>query len=73
MEGVSQDATLKDEEQTKEIKKSWKSWELGSGTKSLRYELKKKGDIIFSEESNRAIYEMGTLVLIELRPTSEIC
>ena len=37
---------------------------------AIRIDLKKKGDIIFSEESSRAIYEMGNLELIELRQAS---
>ena len=69
-EGVSQDAILQDEEQMKEIYKKLESWELDHAQKSIRNELKKKGDMIFSEESSRAIYEMGNLDLIELRQTS---
>ena len=49
-------------------KKSTKKLEklrIGSCTKSLRDDSKKKGDKIFSEESSRVIYEMGNL---ELKP-----
>ena len=42
---------------------------MGSGTKSFRNALS-KGNMIFSEESSRAMYEMGNMVLIELRQTS---
>ena len=43
---------------------------IGSCTKSIRNDLSKKGDMIFSEESSRVIYEMGNLELIKLRQTS---
>ena len=41
---------------------------VGSCTKSLRNDLS-KGTMIFSEESRRAIYEMGNMELIELKQT----
>ena len=42
---------------------------MGSSTKSIRNELS-KDKMIFSEESSRAICEMGNMELIELRQTS---
>ena len=42
----------------------------GSCTKSIRDDLKKKGDMIFSKESSRVIYEMGSMELFELRQIS---
>ena len=44
---------------------------VGSGTKSIRNDLS-IGKMIFSEESSRAIHEMGNMELIELRQTSAI-
>ena len=70
MEGVSQDAILKDEEQMTEINKKLEELRIGSCTNSICDDLKKQGDMIFSEESSRVIYEMGFLELIELRQTS---
>ena len=63
MEGVPQDAISKDEEQVKEINKKLEKFKSGSCTKSIRDDLKKKGNMIYSEESSRAIYEMGNLEL----------
>ena len=68
-EGVPQDTIMKDEEQMKEINKKLEKLKIGSCTTSIRNNLKKKGDMIFSEESSRLIYEMGNLELIELRQT----
>ena len=68
VEGVSQDAILQIREDERNQRKSWKV-EIGSGTKSIRNDLS-KGNMIFSEESSRAIYEMGNMELIELRQTS---
>ena len=42
---------------------------MGSCAKSIRNDLS-KGKMIFSEESRRAIYEMGNMEMIELRQTS---
>ena len=64
--GVSQDAILKDEEQMKEINKTLERLKSGSCTKSIRDDLKKQGDMIFSEESSRVIHEMGNMELFEL-------
>ena len=52
-------------------KKSTKSWKvkMGSSTNSIRNDLS-KGNMIFSEESSRGIYDMGNTELIELRQTS---
>ena len=68
--GRSQDAILQDEEQMKEINRKLEKLRIGSCTKSIRDDLKKKGDMIFSEESSRATYEVGNLELIEQRQTS---
>ena len=70
VEGAPQDAILQDEEQMKEINKKLEKLRIGSCTKSIRDDLKKKGDMIFSEESSRATYEVGNLELIEQRQTS---
>ena len=70
VEGVSQDAIVKDEEQMKEIRKKLEKLKSGSCTKSIRDDLKKKVDKILSEESSRVINEMGNLELIQLRQTS---
>ena len=45
---------------------------IGSHTKSLRNDLKKRCNMIFSDLSTRAIYEMGNLESIELRQTAAI-
>ena len=44
-------------------------WKMGSSTNSFRNDLS-KGNMIFSEESSRGIYDMGNTELIELRQTS---
>ena len=69
VEGVSQDAISQDEEKMIEIKKKLEKLRIGSCTKSIRDDLS-KGNIIFSAESRRAIYEMGNMELIELRRSS---
>ena len=58
-----------DEEKTKEINEKLNKFKLGSSTKSIRNDFS-KGKMIFSEESNRAIHEMGNMELVELRQTS---
>ena len=63
VEGVSQDAILQDEEQMKEINNKLEKL-------FVMIWRKKRGNMIFSEESRRAIYEMGNLELIELRQAS---
>ena len=68
VEGVSQDAILQDAEKTTEINKKFEKLRIGSCTKSTRNDLS-KGNVIFSEESSRAIYVMGNVELIELRQT----
>ena len=65
-EGVPHDAISQDEEKMKEINKKLGKLQMGSCTKSIHDDLL-KGKIIFSEESSRAIYEMGNMELIELR------
>ena len=70
MEGASQGAISQDEEQMKEINKKLEKLRIGSGTKSLRNDLKKKRYMIFSEESSRATHEMGNLELIGLGQAS---
>ena len=54
VEGVSQDAILQDEEK-KEINKKLEKLRIGSRTKSVRNDWS-NGNMIFSEESSRAIY-----------------
>ena len=70
VEGVLQDAILKDEKTDEQIHKKLEKLKIGLCKKSIRNDLKKNGDLIFSEESSRVIYEMGNLELIELRQTS---
>ena len=69
VDGVSQDAILQDDEKMKEINKKLEKLKIESGTKSIRNDLS-KGNMIFSEESSRAICEVGNMELIELRQTS---
>ena len=69
-EGVSQCTILQDEEQMKEINKKLEKLRIGSSRKSLRDDLKEKSDTIFSEESSRAIYDMGNVELIEMGQAS---
>ena len=71
VEGVSQDAILKDGEQMKEINKTLEKLKRGSCTKSIRDDLKKQGDMIYSEESSRVIHEMGNMELFELGQISK--
>ena len=52
-----------------EINKKLDKFKMGSFAKSIRNDLS-KGKIIFSEESSRAIYEMGKIESIELKQTS---
>ena len=70
VEGVPQYAILKAKEQMKEINKMSEKLKSGSCTKSVRDDLEKKGDMIFSEVSSRVIYEMGSMELFELRQIS---
>ena len=70
VQGVSQDTILQDEEKMKDINKKLERLRTGSCTHFIRKDLS-NGNMIFSEESSRAIYEMGNMELIELRPTSE--
>ena len=49
-----------------EINERLKKSKVGSCTNSFRNDFS-KGTVIFSEESSRAIYEMGNMELIELR------
>ena len=69
VEGVSQDAILQYEEKMTEIHKKLEKLRIGSCTTSIRNDLS-KGNVICSEESSRAVYEMGNMELIELRQTS---
>ena len=63
VEGVSQDAILQDEAKMNEINEKLEKFKMGSCAKSIRNDLR-KGKMIFSEESSRAIYEMGNMELI---------
>ena len=67
--GVSQDAVLQDEEMMKETNKNLEKLRIGSCTKSICNDLS-KGNMILSEESSRAVFEMGNMDLVELRQTS---
>ena len=53
----------------KETNKKLEELRIGSCTKSICDELS-KGNMIFSEESSHAIYEMGNMEWVELRQTS---
>ena len=64
--GVPHGAILNDEEQMKEINTTLEKLTSSSCTKSIRDDLKKKGDMISTEKSSRVIYEMGTMELFEL-------
>ena len=64
--------TLQDEEKMKEVNEKLEKFLMGSGTKSIRNHLS-KGNMIFSEESSRAIHEIGNMELIELRQTTATC
>ena len=68
--GVSQDAILQDETKMREINQQVNRVKAESNKISIRNDLAKDG-MIFSEESSRAIYEMGNVDLIELKQTSE--
>ena len=68
-EGVSQDAILQDEAKMNEINKKWEKFKMGSCAKSTRIDWS-KGKLICSEESSRAIFEMGNIEFIELKQTS---
>ena len=70
VEGVPQNVISKDEEQMKEINKTSEKLTSNSCTKSIRDDLKKTGDMLFSEESSRMIYEMGNMEVFELRQIS---
>ena len=50
----------------KEINEMLEKRKMGPGKKIIRNDLS-KGNMIFSEESSLAIYEMGNMELIELR------
>ena len=70
VEGVSQDAILQDEEKLRQSTKSWKSFKWDQAQNPFVTICRKKGNMIFSEESSRAIYEIGNMELVELRQTS---
>ena len=60
--------SYKTKKQMKETNKQLEKLRIGSCTKSVRNDLKKTGNMIFSEESSRATCEMGRL--FELTTTS---
>ena len=66
---ASQDAILQDEEKMKEINEKLEKFEMGSSTKCISNDLS-KGNMIVSEESSHAIYDMGNMELYELRQIS---
>ena len=57
---------LQDEEKKKEINEKLEKSTMGSGTKDIRNDLS-NGTMILSNESSRAIYDIGNMELIELR------
>ena len=59
VEGVPENVIFKDEEQMKQIN------ELKDGSKSVRGDLK-NGDMTFTKESSRVIYDTGNVELFEL-------
>ena len=65
IEGVSQDAILQDEAKMNETNEKLEKFKMVSCAKSIRNDLS-KGKMIFSEETSRAINEMGNMELIEL-------
>ena len=67
-----QDASLQDEAKMNEINEKFEKLIMGSCAKSIRYDLS-KSKMIFSEESSRAIYEMGNMELIELNTNLGDC
>ena len=67
--GVSQDAILQDEAKMSEINEKLEKSKMGRSAKSIRNDLS-KGKMIFSEETSRAIYEMGNMGLLELKQTT---
>ena len=69
IEGVSEAAFLHDEAKMNEISEKLEKLKMASCAKSIRNDLS-KGKMIFSEETSRAIYEMGNMELIELQQTS---
>ena len=69
MEGLSQDAMLQDEAKMNDINEKLEKFKMGSCAKSIRNDLS-KGKMIVSEETSRAIYEMGNMELIDLKETS---
>ena len=69
VEEVSQDAFSQDDEKMDEINEKLGKLKIGSGTTFIRNDVS-KGEMIFSEESSRAICEMGNMELIDLRQTS---
>ena len=70
VEGVLQDAILEDEELMKETNKKLEKLKIGSCTKSIRNDLKKK--VIRSSVKTQVAFfcEMGNVELIEQRQTS---
>ena len=58
VEVVTEDVILKDEEQMKQINETVEK--LKDGSKSVRDDLN-NGDMIFSDESSRVIFEMGNV------------
>ena len=65
---VTTDALLKNEANTQEIE----SVNIGSNESCIREDLA-QDKMIFSEESSRAMFEMGNVELIELKKTSIQC
>ena len=66
MEGVSHDAVFQDEAKMNEMNEKLEEFKMGSCAKSIRNDLS-KSRMVFSEETSRAIFEMGNMELIELK------
>ena len=70
VQGVAQDEILQDEANMQEINQQVNRVKAGSNKISIRNDSAKEG-MIFSGESSSAIYEIGSVELIELKQTSE--
>ena len=64
-----QSSISQDEATMSEINEKLENFKMGSCAKSTRNDLS-AGETIFSEESSRAVYEMGNMEFIELKQTS---
>ena len=73
VQGVAQDEILQDEANMQEINQQVNRVKAGSNKISIRNDSAKEG-MIFSGESSSAIYEIGSVELIELKkPRRQLC